>query len=440
MKIVHVPFCFRPDAVGGTEVYVESLAAEQARRGVDVVVAAPSRAERQYVLDGLRVRRFRTSDSLDLCALYGGGDPVARTALAELVDEEQPDIVHLHAFTSAVSAMVASDVRLREIPMVFTYHTPTASCQRGTLLRWGVEVCDGRLDVHTCASCTLNGLGQTRTRSLVLGSTPPVLGSAIGRLGLTGGVWTAARMTDLVRRQQRAFHSFMHAMDRIVVLCEWSAQLLIKNGIPRRKLVLSRHGLPPSTRRARSHATGALRVAYLGRVHPTKGPDTLIRAVRARPTAPIQLDMYGVLQDDPSTDYVHHVYDLASGDPRIRLLDPVPSGRVIEVLADYDVLAVPSRWLETGPLVVLEAFAAGIPVVGSNLGGIAELVTPGVDGVLVEPDSVAAWADVLAELACKRSELERLSHGIRTPRTIQEVADDMQRMYHQLVPGTVVSA
>ena len=57
-------------------------------------------------------------------------------------------------------------------------------------------------------------------------------------------------------------------------------------------------------------------------------------------------------------------------------------------LSRIDVLAVPSQWLETGPLVVLEAFAAGTPVIGSDLGGIRELVSDGRDGLLVPHDDV----------------------------------------------------
>ena len=47
------------------------------------------------------------------------------------------------------------------------------------------------------------------------------------------------------------------------------------------------------------------------------------------------------------------------------------------MLAGFDMLAVPSQWQETGPLVVFEAQALGVPVLGSDLGGIAELITPG---------------------------------------------------------------
>jgi glycosyltransferase involved in cell wall biosynthesis len=95
---------------------------------------------------------------------------------------------------------------------------------------------------------------------------------------------------------------------------------------------------------------------------------------------------------------------LAEKDPRISFKFPVPAEKVVEILAEYDLLAVPSQCLETGPLVVLEAFAAGIPVIGSNLGGIAELVKHEVNGLLVEPNSVKAWCQQLQRL-CQDTDL-----------------------------------
>ena len=56
---------------------------------------------------------------------------------------------------------------------------------------------------------------------------------------------------------------------------------------------------------------------------------------------------------------------------------------VIDRLSRYHVVAVPSQWMETGPLVILESFAAGVPVIGSALGGIADKVDDGVSGLLL---------------------------------------------------------
>jgi glycosyltransferase involved in cell wall biosynthesis len=439
VKVIHVPFCFRPDPIGGTEIYVERLAREQQRRGVDVVVAAPASETSRYMDAGLSVRRFAVSGVSHLSSLYGDGDDIARREFNCIVDQERPDVVHLHAFTRAVSARLADDVRRRGVRLVFTYHTPTVSCQRGTLLRWGRTICDGKLTVHTCAGCALHGLGVGRKTSSLLGAVPTGVGRIAGGLGLAGGPWTGLRMTELVRNQHDAFRTFMNAVDRIVVLCDWAGALLELNSIPVEKLVLSRHGLPQSAallsdlpRTRRQHVP--LRVVFLGRLHPTKGVDTLLRAIAALPGVRLDLDVYGVAEDGTDSSYVRSLRALAANDPRVRWCAPVPSEQVLSVLRGYDVVAVPSRWLETGPQVVLEAFAAGVPVVGSRLGGLVELVDDRVDGLLVDPDSVAAWAKTLRELVEHPAVLQRLSAGVRPPRGMDAVVDDMENVYRALVP------
>jgi glycosyltransferase involved in cell wall biosynthesis len=246
-------------------------------------------------------------------------------------------------------------------------------------------------------------------------------------------------MTDLVRSQHAAFHSFVHAMDRLVVLCDWTGELLVRNGIPVERVMLSRHGLPQMSPRREApppvvHSeSGPLRIAFLGRLHPTKGLDILLRAIASLPEAALELHVFGVVEGPEEGAYVRSVRASAAGDPRIRVCAPVPSDQVPALLRGYDVVAVPSRWMETGPLVVLEAFAAGVPVVGSRLGGIVELVDDGVDGLLVEPESVAAWAVALRRLVEDRGVLQRLRAGVRPPRRMDAVADDMQTIYGELV-------
>jgi len=99
----------------------------------------------------------------------------------------------------------------------------------------------------------------------------------------------------------------------------------------------------------------------------------------------------------------------------------------------YDLVAVPSLWLETGPLVVLEAFAAGIPVLGSRLGGIAELVRHGVDGWLAEAGDVRAWQRALRHLVNDPSLLTTLRQGIQPVRTTRDVASETLNLYERVL-------
>ena len=87
---------------------------------------------------------------------------------------------------------------------------------------------------------------------------------------------------------------------------------------------------------------------------------------------------------------------------------PVDSRSVTQAMRGCDLVAIPSQLLETGPLVVYEAFAAGVPVIGSRLGGIAELVTDGIDGLLVEADDPDAWSAAISSLAAGRGTVARL--------------------------------
>ncbi len=145
-------------------------------------------------------------------------------------------------------------------------------------------------------------------------------------------------------------------------------------------------------------------------------------------------DIYGVRQPG-SEAYAAQLERAAAKDPRIVLRPAVQADAVIDAMRCCDLVAVPSRWLETGPLVVLEAFAAGTPVFGARLGGIAEFVTDDVDGTLVPPDDAAAWAAVIAALVAAPERVARLRAGIRPPRTMDDVAREMAELYRTLLAG-----
>jgi glycosyltransferase involved in cell wall biosynthesis len=437
LKLLHVPFCFHPDPVGGTEIYVQNLAEAQSRRGAEVAIAAPGPANQQYAVDGLEVYRFEQDAQISLRELYGDGDPTAAAAFERVLEATRPDLVHLHALTPGVSLRMARVVKRAGLPVVFTYHTPTVSCQRGTLLRWGTELCHGRLDVRQCTACSLESQGLKRGVAGMVSRIPPAAGRTIGNTGLSGGLWTVLRMTELLTLRQQSFRHFMEEVDQVISLCSWSTDVLLENGVPRKKILLCRHGLPLSEASANSARNFRppqvpCRIVFLGRVSPVKGLDVLIRAITADSDLPVTLDIYGVIQGPNA--YKKQLQKLC--DPRIRFRDPISAQRIIEELSHYDVLAAPSQWLETGPLVVLEAFAAGIPVVGSDLGGIRELVRHEIDGILVEPGSVTAWAAALRRLTGEPGLLTRLRHGVKPPRTMEAVATDMLSLYEHLLSRT----
>lgn len=440
MKVIQVPFTFYPDPCGGTEVYVEALARSLSRRGVETLIAAPSDTEREYWHHGLRVFRFAVAPIIrDLSDLYNEGDLRAAESFEQIIEKQRPDLVHLHAFTPSVSLRLLRRIKKRKIPAVFTYHTPTVSCQRGTLMRWGNTECDGRLLAGRCASCTLNGLGIPRGAADLVGHVPQVVGRQLGRAGLQGGIWTALRMSQLVSERHTAIRALMQEVDCVVAVCEWVRELLLNNNVPAGKLILSRQGLSAETVPQLSVTSPdffqeePLRLAFIGRLHPTKGLHLLVEAMRMAPTLPIRLDVYGVTQNGDKDPYVKQLHADAARDNRIQFQAPLANDQIVEYLRRYHLLAVPSQWLETGPLVILEAFAAQIPVLGSRRGGIMELVKHGENGLLVEPESPAGWRQALEKICSDRSLLQRLRAGIVYPRAMSTVAEEMDALYKKVL-------
>ena len=445
MKVIQVPFCFYPDPVGGTEVYVAALSRYLQQQQVSVIVAAPAAVSQYYLYHNLPVYRFAVSNKVEnIREIYGEGDLQAASEFSRILEAEQPDLVHIHAFTSGVSLRLVQAAKARQIPVVFTYHTPTVTCQRGTLMRWGTQICDGKLNLHTCAQCTLEGLGLPKTTAIAIGSLPPQVGYWLSNFNLQGKAWTALRMTELLNLRHAAINGLLSEVDRIVAVCNWVKDVLLVNHVPSEKITVIRqglcHDLPEKIiSRQQSGVQPTLKIAFLGRLDPTKGIHILIAAMLAVPDLPIKLDIYGISQSAGNAIYQQEL-QMAANDPRIDFKPAVPTEQVTATLADYDLLAVPSQWLETGPMVVLEAFAAGIPVIGSNLGGIAELVQSQVNGIIVEPTSVAAWSQALQRVCQNKDLLTRLNAGIQPPQTMETVASQMLSIYlgltHSFTDGT----
>ena len=435
LTVLHIVYSYPPDPPGGTEVYVHGLCRHLRERGVRSVVVAPGRGDETHLIDGIRVRRFAYAGKAAIEDIYGMGDPKAADAFRRILEEEAPDLVHQHALTPACSVEVAEQVKASGRPLVFTYHTPTVSCVRGTLLRWGREVCDGRLDAGACSACLLDAHGVSAGVGRVVSAVGTVVGAGLEAVGASGGAFTALRMPGLVRRQHDALRRLFDAADVMVAPAPWVRDLLLANGVSADRIVLSRHGVPapPRGTSARNQNDQTLAIAHLGRVDAAKGTRLLLEAMSRCPAASIALDIYGVSQDDASRSLLERLEAGARSDRRVRFLPPIAHDRVVTTLATYDAVAVPSQGLETGPLVVLEAFAAGVPVIGSELGGIAEKVRHGIDGMLVRPfDSPVRWADVLAKAAADAVSWRALGRNVRPPRTSDAVADEMLVVYERL--------
>ena len=113
-----------------------------------------------------------------------------------------------------------------------------------------------------------------------------------------------------------------------------------------------------------------------------------------------------------------------NGDPRITYLGNFPQKDLLKRLQYYDLAVVPSIWMETGPLTVLEAFAAGLPVAGTNLGGIKELLSDQ-EGCFLLPSDPLSWKNLFLNILHKKVILSKF----KPPkiRTFFDVESDFEK-------------
>ena len=438
MQVVMATAWYPPYDLGGTEVYLEGLVDELARCGHACTVLVPRApgAPAQYEHHGVQVRTYPVPaepapGEISRQLPHLGFDEFCQ----ELARHERA-IYHQHSWTRGCGLEHLRAAHALGLRTVLTIHVAGAVCLRGTLLHFGEEACDGLIEQTRCGACWAQSRGAPRPVAWALARLPVALTAPALRLrtkpttALAAGVLAERKAEDLREAFDRS--------GRVVAVCQWLSEVLIINGVPREKLVVSRHGLATAyLEQARSMASKArpaervLKLAYLGRWDRLKGVHVAVAAIRSLPAQlGVSLTVYAI---DASEDdgYQAQVMALAADDPRISFEPCAPHQAVAATLARHDALVVPSLWLETGPLVVLEAQAVGLFILGSRLGGIVELVDGSGAGELIEPGNVQLWANAIARLAALKSAgpLPKFSGRLRTQ---ADVAADMLGLYRDL--------
>jgi glycosyltransferase involved in cell wall biosynthesis len=220
-------------------------------------------------------------------------------------------------------------------------------------------------------------------------------------------------------------------MTRIIVLCEWGRQVMLRNGVNAEQLALVRHGLAVAqSATAKAKDEGVVKLGFFGRLDPTKGLDVLVKAMKLVPQLPVELHCH-LIMDAASRELMKPLLDKLTQDARILIHTPVAPDEVVKTMAGYDAVLVPSTWLETGPLVVLEAFAAGVPVLGSDLGGIAEWVVDGKNGLLLKPADPSEWAHGISRFVFDAEWRAHLRSGVQHPPLMCEVSAVTNLLYRE---------
>lgn len=323
------------------------------RGGEDVVVDAEASLLRSR---GHEVEVFeRSSESLSQSPVGLAAQLVwngrVSSELAQTALRFQPDVVHVHNTFPYISPAIFKMLRGR--PVVQTLHNFRLLCPQAMLLR------DGRV----CEDC----VGHLPWRGALHGC---YRGSRVHSTAVAGMLTT-----------HRALGTWNH-VSRFVALNEFGRQKFIDGGLPPSRIVIKPNFVdaPPVDAESASRED----LLFVGRLSPEKGVGVLVEAA-SRLSGRASVNVVG---SGPASAQLE-------GRHGFRMLGAMSSPDVLARMRHARALVMPSLWYETFGLVIVEAFASGLPVIASRLGSMAALVRDGETGLLFNPGDAADLANKL---------------------------------------------
>lgn len=414
---------------GGAETYYLTVGSELERMGHEVAYFSmrhpdnlPCRWDKYFVTQ----REYNNVKSPLKAARDGMAlvySPEAKRNFQALCEEFRPDVVHLNNVHRQITLSILDAPYLREnkVPVFYTAHDYVTVCPGYLMLDGGGRVCDACLEDGRYRHCIENRCVKgSRAKSAL------------------------AAMEASFNRA----HKSNRRIDRVIAPSRFMRSKLIEGGWPEDKVVFLQNFADDAIldRAANAGADATDRenpyLLFFGRLSAEKGVDTLLRAFDiALPSLPQNMRLV-VVGDGPDAAEFKALASSLGCASRIEFAGYQTGGALQSFVERASLAIASSRWRENMPYSIVEAFAAGTPVVGTDIGGIPELVYEGKTGFLCEPGGVQSMADAISRgtnAFLDRSAYSRLQSNCRSyvmqNCSREKFMSDLVNLYKESIDG-----
>ena len=393
MKILKVIHGFPPDYMAGSEVYSYNLVKELSKtEEVFVFTRVENEFDSNYKIynevDGnIKIRRINNPERD-----YNLRDKYFNYSVEEefekYLNEVKPDVVHI-GHLSHLSTNIVKIVKKYSLPIIFTIHDFWMFCIKGQLINQFGERCDGPTP-EKCQNCSkyLTNL-------------------------------------DEIKSYFKHMKETINLIDIFVSPSKYLIDFFVRNGVEREKIIFSKYGFDKNlinVKKKNIDENTVIKFGFMGRIIPTKGIKVLISAFKDLPEN--ELYIFGGIGNKK------RFLEISDN---IVFKGSYNNSTLNEVLSSFDVLIVPSIWVENAPLVIQEAFIANVPVITSNIGGMKELVKDGINGYTFEVGDSEDLKRVIKTIVSKPTILNQLKIDEKEVVDIKDEAQSIIRVYHNLL-------
>ncbi len=428
MKLLVVSNGYPPRGRFGTEFYTRELVRGLVRRGHEPLVlhpvregAGPRGSIEEVVEEGVRVLLLSRPGRAGEGLRESYADPAVEAAFAGALERHRPELVHFVYLGWGLSFGLPAVALARGIPSVATLTDYGLFCHRGQMFDHRLERCFGPHPPEVCARCIREPGPHDGGRARVA-----LKRAAVRALATFGGAGRVVMRADVAARE-RAARACVEAVATFIAPTRSLAAVARRSGVPAEKLVHLVYAFDEAPyAAARPAPAGPFRFGFCGQLAPHKGVATLLDAARllaARAPEGWELVLHGAAPGGRHAAFAPAL--LARGmPPHARLEPPFPPEDAPRVLAGLSALVVPSLWDENAPLACLQARAAGVPLVASDVPGIAEVAAA--DALLVPPGDAPRLAAAMARAIARGA---RRSVQVGLPLACEEHLARIEALY-----------
>lgn len=303
--------------------------------------------------------------------------------IVDICREFRPAIAHVHNFWMRLSPSVHAACYSEGVATVQTLHNFRLLCANATFLRNG----------QVCEDC----LGRLPWRGVV-------------RSCYRGSRLASTAIVTMIS-VNRARHTWHRHVDAFITLSEHSRSKFITGGLPTEKVFVKANFMEDLGAAPQSPGSSR-RVVFAGRLSPEKGVNFLLNAWAAA-----RLGEYGELRivgDGPErTALESQAFSLGLRSPAVVFTGRLRAEQVREYVESSRVVVMPSVWYEGFPMMLVETFCAGRPVIVSHIGSLSEIVTNGITGITCTPADPADLGRAIHQLLADADLADRLGRNAR---------------------------
>lgn len=262
----------------------------------------------------------------------------AKKKLEKLVQKTRPDVAHLHIFQHQLSPSILDVLKKYHIPVVYTAHDLKMLCLNYVMLANG-EICERCKGGHY-----LNCLKQKCVKASAIKSA-----------------------VNVVEGYLHQWRKSYDVVDRIITPSRFYADKFVEFGVARERIVHLPNFLGRDCPRVNKSENTVSYFLYFGRLSREKGILTLLKAVLGTGLALF------IVGDGPCKAEIED-YISSHRMQNVKLFGFQSGQALIDLVGNARAVVLPSEWYENGPYSAIEALQLGRPVIGSEIGGIPELV------------------------------------------------------------------